>query len=365
MSLRSEGRRTLALSTCEPRGEAGGGRLTRGRGSGGEDREAGGPRPRIVATMGDPAGIGPAVVLASLCRDEVRRACDVSVACDPGVMEWWSERLSIPFEAGVINVGSAGDVTPGSPSRRGAAAAAAAIVASAEACMTGQADAMVTAPVSKRAICEAGYDFPGHTEFLARKTGAVSFLMLFVDGTRRIALATTHLPLASVAAALSIPLLVEKLTTLNFGLTTSFGIERPKIAVAALNPHGGEGGQFGDEEERIIGPAIEEARVLGIDCDGPFPADTIFVGHGGTSGPGSRFDAILAMYHDQGTIPVKLGGFGGGVNVTLGLPIVRTSADHGPAFDIAASGAAEPGSMVAAVLLASEIASRIAADRGF
>lgn len=312
--------------------------------------------------MGDPAGIGPAVLLAAMNSDAVKSACRLSVACDPSAMEWWAERLSLPFDADVLNIGPAGDVTPGEPSSRGAAASAAAIVAATEACMTGAADAMVTAPVSKLAICETGCDFPGHTEFLARKTAARSYLMLFVDGERRIALATTHLPIAEVSGAITKPLVVEKLSTLNEGLVSAFGIGSPRIAVAALNPHAGEGGKFGDEETRVISPAISEARSLGIDCEGPFPADTIFVGHGEESGPGSGFDAILAMYHDQGTIPVKLAGFGRGVNVTLGLPIVRTSADHGPAFDIAGAGGADPGSMIAAVLLAAEIAARIAAD---
>jgi 4-hydroxythreonine-4-phosphate dehydrogenase len=174
-----------------------------------------------------------------------------------------------------------------------------------------------------------------------------------------VGLATTHLPISEVPGALSEDLIVEKLTVFERGLSEWFGVERPRIAVAALNPHGGEAGEIGDEDATVVGPAVEAARGAGIDAHGPFPADTVFVGLGGPegTGPGSGYDGVLAMYHDQGTIPAKLWGFGSGVNVTLGLPIVRTSVDHGTAFDIAGRGEADPGSLLAAVDLAGRIAS--------
>ena len=220
---------------------------------------------------------------------------------------------------------------------------------------------MVTAPVSKAAIAATGVAFPGHTEFLAGLTGAADFVMTFVQGEHRVALATTHLPLSEVPAALTTELVAGKLGVLAGGLRSWLGVRSPRIAVAGLNPHAGEDGRFGDEEERVIAPAVARAREAGIDASGPYPADSIFVGHGDrdSGGPGSLYDAILAMYHDQGTVAAKLWGFGRSVNLTLGLPVVRTSVDHGTAFGIAGRGGVDSGSMVAAVRLATAIAVRL------
>jgi len=252
------------------------------------------------------------------------------------------------------------DVEPGRPTAAGARAAIESVILAASTCRSAGADAVVTAPVSKAAIAGAGYEFCGHTEFLADLLGATDVLMLFVHGRLRVAVATTHVPLARVAGALSRDLVATKLAVLARGLEGDLGVASPSIAVTGLNPHAGEDGRVGDEERSIIVPAIADARSAGIDVDGPFPADSIFLGLGdpGAGGPGSRFDAVLAMYHDQGTIPVKLLGFGGGVNVTLGLPVVRTSVDHGTAFDLAGREGVNAGSMLDAVRLAGEIARR-------
>jgi 4-hydroxythreonine-4-phosphate dehydrogenase len=309
--------------------------------------------------MGDPAGVGPEIVLRALASREQGARPEVAVIGSRRVLEACADRFGLDAPGRVVEV-EGGGVTwePGRPSEAGARLAVRAIEEGARLCLGGDAGAMVTAPVSKAGIVRAGYDFPGHTEFLANLTGARSYVMTFVSGTRRVGLATTHIPISEVAGALSEDLIVEKLGVLAGGLREWFGIERPRIAVAALNPHAGEGGLIGGEDDAIVRPAIETARRAGLDASGPFPADTIYVGLGGPegAGPGGGYDAALAMYHDQGTIPAKLLGFGSGVNVTLGLPIVRTSVDHGTAFDIAARGAADPGSLLAAIDLARGIA---------
>ena len=320
-------------------------------------------RPKLVLTMGDPAGVGPEIALRVLADTSITRDCDLTIAADPGTLEQWARRLSVSLPTSVLDIGvSAGTVDAGRPTDNGARAALASIEAAARLCMSGGADAMVTAPVSKAAIAATGVAFPGHTEFLAGLTGAAEFVMTFVQEERRVALATTHLPLSEVSAALTTELIAGKLDVLARGLRSWLGVRSPRIAVTGLNPHAGEDGRFGDEEERVIAPAVARAREAGIDASGPYSADSIFVGHGlrDSGGPGSLYDAILAMYHDQGTVAAKLWGFGRCVNLTLGLPVVRTSVDHGTAFGIAGRGDADPGSMIAAVRLATAIAGRLA-----
>lgn len=217
----------------------------------------------------------------------------------------------------------------------------------------GEFDALVTAPVQKSLISEAGVPFTGHTEYLAERLGCTRPVMMLVAGSLRVALATTHLPLRAVSAALSVEGLGETLTVLDHDLRRLWGLARPRIAVCGLNPHAGEGGHLGDEELRVIGPAIEAARSRGVDASGPLPADTVFVPR-----TLARFDAVLAMYHDQGLPVLKHAGFGHAVNITLGLPIVRTSVDHGTALDLAGTGQADAGSLDAAVELAFEIVRR-------
>jgi 4-hydroxythreonine-4-phosphate dehydrogenase len=220
-----------------------------------------------------------------------------------------------------------------------------------EGCLHGEFNAMVTAPVQKSCIMDAGIAFSGHTEYLAEQTGARRSVMMLVAGALRVALATTHIPLTAVSAAITIDSLCEVLEILHRDLARWWHLAAPKIAVCGLNPHAGEGGHLGDEEIRTIAPALERARSRGIHADGPLPADTVFV-------PQllARYDAVLAMYHDQGLPVVKHAGFDRAVNVTLGLPIVRTSVDHGTALHLAGTGLADAGSLLAAISLAIELA---------
>jgi 4-hydroxythreonine-4-phosphate dehydrogenase len=220
-------------------------------------------------------------------------------------------------------------------------------------CVSGEFAAMVTAPVQKSIISDAGVPFTGHTEYLAARTGAAHPVMLLAADSLRVALATTHLPLRAVSDAITPALLDTTLRILHDDVRRLWGISRPRLAVCGLNPHAGEGGHLGTEDRDVIAPAIARARAAGMLVDGPLPADTVFVPRAL-----SNYDVVLAMYHDQGLPVLKHSGFGHAVNVTLGLPIVRTSVDHGTALDLAGTGRADPGSLIAATRLAIEIASR-------
>lgn len=215
-------------------------------------------------------------------------------------------------------------------------------------CLAGKYDAMVTAPVQKSVINDAGIAFSGHTEYLAARARAEHVVMMLVGGGLRVALATTHLPLAEVPRAINKENLVRTLRVIDAELKNRFRIPRPRILVCGLNPHSGEGGHFGREDTDVIAPAVSTAKAGGIDAEGPLPADTMFV---------KNADCFLAMYHDQGLPVLKYAAFGEGVNVTLGLPFVRTSVDHGTALDIAGTGRADPGSLVEALKLAIALAS--------
>jgi 4-hydroxythreonine-4-phosphate dehydrogenase len=219
-------------------------------------------------------------------------------------------------------------------------------------CLSGEFDAMVTAPVQKSVINDAGIVFTGHTEYLAERARAPHVVMMLVGGGLRVALATTHLALADVPRAITRDVLLKTLRVVDADLKKRFRIPRPRILVAGLNPHSGESGHFGTEDLQLIAPAVAQARAAGIDASGPLPADTIFV-----PARVSEVDCVLAMYHDQGLPVLKYASFGRGVNVTLGLPFVRTSVDHGTALDIAGTGKADPGSLIEAVNLAIELAS--------
>jgi 4-hydroxythreonine-4-phosphate dehydrogenase len=255
----------------------------------------------------------------------------------------------------------AATVAPGNPNPANAKAVLATLEAAVGGCLSGEFAAMVTAPVQKSVINDAGIAFTGHTEFLAERTRAKRAVMMLVGGPPaqllRVALATTHLPLAAVPSAITRAALEEILRVVAADLVAKFGIAKPRIAVCGLNPHAGEGGHLGREEIDTIGPAIAAARTTGLDVAGPLPADTVFV-----PAKLAGFDCVVAMYHDQGLPVLKHASFGHGVNVTLGLPIVRTSVDHGTALDLAADGrsarAADPGSLFAAVALAIELSSR-------
>jgi 4-hydroxythreonine-4-phosphate dehydrogenase len=285
-------------------------------------------KPRIAITVGDPAGIGPEVAR--------RAAMDprVLAACDPDVYEPADRGR---FAAGVLSADAG-------------RAAYDTIVRAVEDAQQGRVGAIATAPVNKEAFRLAGLPWNGHTDLLAHLTGARDVAMMFYSEALSVVLATVHIALADVPRALTRESL-EATIALTARELPRFGVAAPRIAVAGLNPHAGEHGLFGREEETAIGPAIAAARGRGIDVSGPFPADTVFV-----RARRGEFDVVIACYHDQGLIPVKLVAFGRAVNVTLGLPIVRTSVDHGTAFDIAGKGIADPESMIAAVLLAARLA---------
>jgi 4-hydroxythreonine-4-phosphate dehydrogenase len=223
------------------------------------------------------------------------------------------------------------------------------ILRAVEAAEAGTVDAVVTAPINKRAMAMAGVDFPGHTELIAQRTGTPRVGMMLAGKTLRVVLVTIHVPIYKVPSLLTPRRIYDTILLTDRSLKERFGIPRPKLAVAALNPHAGEEGMFGDEEGQIITPALEMAGEYGIQVSGPHPPDTVFyqAAHG-------RFDAVICMYHDQGLIPFKLLHFEDGVNTTLGLPIIRTSVDHGTAYDIAGTGQADPGSLKAAIFMAAE-----------
>ncbi len=325
--------------------------------------------PRVAITMGDPAGIGPEIIVKALAKKEVFAKCRPLVIGDEGILahtiQWMKSPLVIKkirgleegeFTPGILNLIPLTDLSPedvplGMPQSRGGEAAYRYIVRGVEMALAGIIDALVTAPISKEALNDAGYHFPGHTELLAAMTGAEDYVMMLAGPRLRVALVTIHLPLREVPSSLSIGRIKKTIVITFQGLKEYFGIRNPKIAVAALNPHAGEGGLFGSEEGEIILPAIEECRQEGIEVEGPLPADSLFF-HAAQG----RYDAVVSMYHDQGLIPLKLLHFREGVNITLGLPIIRTSVDHGTGYDIAGWGEADPTSLINAIKVAAEMA---------
>jgi 4-hydroxythreonine-4-phosphate dehydrogenase len=288
-------------------------------------------KPRIAITVGDPAGIGPEVAARA--------------SGDPRVLSTCEPVLYGPTGADTFS--------PGRVSAEAGRAAYDVVVRAVEAAMKHEVDAIATAPVNKEAFRLAGLPWAGHTDLLAHLTGARHVAMMFHSDALCVVLATVHLALADVPAALTRASL-EATIDLTARELPRFGTLRPRIAVAGLNPHAGENGLFGGEELTIITPAVTACQARGIDVAGPFSADTLFV-----RARRGEFDVVIACYHDQGLIPVKLVAFGHAVNVTLGLPIVRTSVDHGTAFDIAGKGVADPESMVAAVLLAAKLTRQV------
>jgi 4-hydroxythreonine-4-phosphate dehydrogenase len=287
--------------------------------------------PRIAITVGDPAGIGPEIARKAAAHP------DVTALCEPLLYGPSVEEELAGFALGQVSA-EAGQ------------AAYSAILRAVSDAIDGQVDAIATAPINKASFAAAGLPWKGHTDLLAHLTGAARGVMMFHADALRVVLATVHIPLASVPAALTRALLEETIRVTSAALPR-FGIEKPRIAVAGLNPHAGEGGLIGSEDEAVVAPAIAACAADAIDVAGPFPADTIFLR--ATRG---EFDVVVACYHDQGLIPVKMAAFGRAVNVTLGLPIVRTSVDHGTAFDIAGKGVADPSSMIEAVKLAAMLA---------
>jgi len=287
-------------------------------------------RPRIGITAGDPAGIGPEIALKVAAHDEIR------ALCEPIVYGPSSPAEVADFAGGVISAAA------------GRAAYEAVVKAVADA-TSGAIDAIATAPINKEAFAAAGIPWPGHTDLLAHLTGARRVAMMFYADTLRVVLATVHVPLRDVPTVLTRARL-EDTIDLTAAELPQFGHPSPRLAVAGLNPHAGEHGLLGAEEDDVLRPAIAACAARGIDVRGPFPADTLF-----NRAMKGEFDAVVACYHDQGLIPVKLVAFGRAVNVTLGLPIIRTSVDHGTAFDIAGRGIADPSSLIEAVRMAKSL----------
>ena len=292
----------------------------------------------LVITAGEPAGVGPELCNALL---DSPYADDLVVIGDQRQLDDRLRVIDTPFPV---------EITPGKPDAGNASTLLDGLRTAVNGCLDGEFAGMVTAPLAKNVIADSGVAFSGHTEFLASVTNATHPVMMLVAGDLRVALASTHLPLRDVADYVTPSILKRVLRILVKDLTDLFGIDEPEIVVCGLNPHAGESGHLGDEEIEFITPTLDELRSEGLHLRGPMPADTAFTPAAG------RKDAVLAMYHDQGLPVLKYAGFGHAVNVTLGLPIIRTSVDHGTAFDSAGTGTADAGSLLAAVELAATMA---------
>ncbi|MFH1349962.1 MAG: 4-hydroxythreonine-4-phosphate dehydrogenase PdxA [Pseudomonadota bacterium] len=320
--------------------------------------------PIIGITMGDPSGIGPEIISKALVDPEISEICRPVILGDPYLL---AENIK-PFEKILINritqpseakaetgkidlIGLSkldkSQAIPGKPTPEGGRAMVRYIVRAVEMAQRGEIAAMVTCPISKTLLNEAGHPFEGHTQLIAHLTNSDNYVMMLAGERLRVSLVTIHCALKEVPYRLHGDKIFETITITSKALQRDFGFERPRLAVAALNPHAGEAGLFGSEEEEIIKPAVARALGAGHDVTGPLPADTLF--HKAAMG---EFDAVVAMYHDQGLIPLKLLHFSDAVNITLGLPIVRTSVDHGTAYDIAGKGIADPSSLRAAIRMA-------------
>jgi 4-hydroxythreonine-4-phosphate dehydrogenase len=334
-------------------------------------------RPVIAITSGEPAGIGPELCAMLAARHAASPfAARLVILGDAALLAERAQRIGlspryVSYDAaafapagGAVETWAmplAAPATPGHPDPANAHAVLAMLEHGCDACATGAFAALVTAPVQKSVLLDAGLAFSGHTEFFAQRTHTPRVVMLLVGGSReaplRVALATTHLPLAAVPAAITRETLDATLAITAADLASRFGIARPRLGVCGLNPHAGEGGHLGREEIDVIAPAIAAARAAGIDAEGPLPADTVFV-----PAHARQFDAIVAMFHDQGLPALKAASFGRGVNVTLGLPFIRTSVDHGTALDLAVDASrakdADPGSLFEALDLAIALAAR-------
>jgi 4-hydroxythreonine-4-phosphate dehydrogenase len=328
-------------------------------------------KPIIAVTMGDPAGIGPEVAVKAVVDKKVTRACypfifgsyPLILSAGRKFLKTMSARKIIQPEdvrssQKRINVIACSGldhhrIKTGKISKTSGKMAADCVFCATQLALSGQIDALVTAPLSKKGLHLAGYDFPGHTQLLAYLAATRNYAMMFVSKEYKVVLVTTHLPLSDVARSITKRKILEKLLLSQQALENYFGVKGAKIGVCALNPHCGEEGILGSEERRIIIPAIKAAQEKRIKAFGPFSSDTIF-----SPRISGKFDCILAMYHDQGLIPLKMGQLGDAVNVTIGLPIIRTSPDFGTAVDIAGKGKADPRGMINAILLAARMAGK-------
>ncbi len=324
----------------------------------------------LLLTMGDPTGVGPELIIKALLGgafDHLRKP--LQVVGDLGVLQSAAtifgkraeltqqsdENRQLTIDERKINVVSVSELNTdqlvyGQPDNHCGKAMAAYVEWALSRCLAGAAAGIVTCPINKAAINAAGINFPGHTELLAARCGVKKVVMMLAGDRLKVCLVTTHLPYKDVPQALSMAEILTTIRITDNALRQQFGLQKPKLAVLALNPHAGESGLFGDEEARLIVPAIEQAQAEGIAADGPHSADTLF--HFAAKG---SHDAVVCMYHDQGLIPLKLLHFEDGVNVTLGLPIVRTSVDHGTAYNLAGTGQASTESLVAAIRLAEQM----------
>src|SRR3990172_5266982 len=304
-------------------------------------------KPTIAITMGDPTGVGPEVILKAISDKNITRLCNPVILGDEAVLKYLISNLKI------INLSNINPkkLKPGKPDKVCAKAMMAYIEEAVCMAMAGDVDAVVTAPISKEAINRAGYNFHGHTEFLAHLTKTKDYAMMLAGSSLKVILVTIHESIKNVPGLLTTEKVFKTIKITDNTFKRYFCLKKPQIAVAALNPHAGEGGLFGNEDKRIILPAIQKARRLGINASDPLPPDTLFY----RAVKNSKFDCVVCMYHDQGLIPLKLLHFENGVNVTLGLPIIRTSVDHGTAYDIAWKGIANPASMKAAIKMAVEM----------
>ena len=328
-------------------------------------------RPLLALTMGDPVGVGPEIMVLALTTPQIYQVCRPLIIGDQPALARARDNLAPELKIQVVDHPEAGRYEPGTvdllalsnlseddlaygrPTPAGGAAMVSYILTAVDLARRGEVAGMVTGPISKIAMKLSGYDYPGHTELLAEKTGGGEVGMMLAGGEFRVVLATIHCALATVPPKLSTDGLLRLLRLTSRALQRDFGLASPYLGVAALNPHAGEAGMFGREEEEIIAPAVSQAQVEGLRVAGPFPADTLFWRHSQ-----GEFAAIICMYHDQGLIPLKLLHFMDAVNVTLGLPIIRTSVDHGTAYDLAGTGKAHPGSLKAAIRMAAEMAGR-------
>jgi 4-phospho-D-threonate 3-dehydrogenase / 4-phospho-D-erythronate 3-dehydrogenase len=325
--------------------------------------------PVIGITMGDPVGIGPEIIAKVLADPELQTVCRPVIFGDRRVIAHelhklgsskelqpcatFARSMSGPYpELIAVSALDPTEVVPGRPTPATSAAMASAIIEAVRYARAGEIDAIVTAPINKQALNQAGYDYPGHTEMLAHLTGASDVVMMLAGERLRVVLVTIHCALADVPGRLSIEAIAKVATTTNTALKRYFTRGTvPRIAIAGLNPHAGENALFGCEEQTIIGPAIEHLRAQGLNVSGPHPPDTVFY-----AAARGDYDVVVCMYHDQGLIPLKLLHFEDGVNITLGLPIIRTSVDHGTAYDIAGRGLASPASLLSALKTAASMA---------
>jgi 4-phospho-D-threonate 3-dehydrogenase / 4-phospho-D-erythronate 3-dehydrogenase len=328
-------------------------------------------KPLIAITMGDPAGIGPEIIIKSLFHYQIMEVCRPLIVGDRQILLTTAQRLGKAFHVKSIRrLDQADDfkepaflyeaselaldqVLPGQPNPLWGDPTLKYIGLAAQWALKGQVEAMVTCPISKEIIRHHHPSFTGHTEFLARKSQTRTFGMMLAGDRLRVSLVTIHLSLKKALQALSSPKILQTIELTHQTLTRWFGVKEPRIAVAGLNPHAGEKGAFGSEEETIILPAIRAGIDQGILVTGPYPPDTLFY-----QAAQGHFDAVVALYHDQGLIPLKLLHFETAVNITMGLPFIRTSVDHGTAFDIAGKGQANPDSLIAAVCLAAQFSQK-------